>query len=86
VFVMNLAAHESASSIQVERIRHVFGDPVIPVTVGWGGNMVAFAGPALRDRRRLAAVPKNARHLQNTLDLKFRILPGLVKKYLQQAP
>ena len=86
VFVMNLAAHESASSMQLERIRHVFGYPVIPVTVGWGGNMVVFAGPALHDRRRLAAVPKHARHLQNTLDLNLRILPGLVKKYLQQAP
>ena len=85
VFVMNLAAHESSSSIQVERIRHVFGDPVIPVTVGWGGNMVVFAGPALRDRRRLAAAPKNARHLQKTMDLNFRILPGLLKKQLQQG-
>ncbi len=86
VFVMNLAAHESTSSIQVERIRHVFGDPVIPVTVGWGGNMVVFAGPALRDRQRLAAVARNARHLQKTLDLNFRILPGLVQKHLKQVP
>jgi len=85
VFVMNLAAHESTSSIQVERIRHVFGDPVIPVTVGWGGNMVVFAGPALHDRQRLVAAPKNARHLQKTLDLNFRILPGVVKKLLQQG-
>jgi hypothetical protein len=83
---MNLAAHESGSSIQVERIRHVFGDPVIPVTVGWGGNMVVFAGPALGDRRRLAAVAKNARHLQKTMSLNFRILAGLVLRYLQQAP
>jgi len=85
VFVMNLAAHESASTTQVERIRHVFGDPVIPVTVGWGGNMVVFAGPALRDRQRLAAAPANARRLQKSLDLDFRILPGLVRKHLQQA-
>ncbi len=84
VFVMNLAAHESASSIQMERIRHVFGEPVIPVTVGWGGNMVVFAGPALRDRQRLAAVARNARHLQKTMDLNFRILPGLVQKHLKQ--
>ena len=86
VFVMNLAAHESASSIQMERIRHVFGEPVIPVTVGWGGNMVVFAGPALHDRQRLAAVSKNARHLQKTMDLNFRILPGLVQKQLKQTP
>ena len=85
VFVMNLAAHESASSMQLERIRHVFGDPVIPVTVGWGGNMVVFAGPALRDRRRLEAAPANARRVERTLDLDFRVLPGLVRKHLQQA-
>jgi spermidine synthase len=85
VFVMNLAAHESASSMQVERIRHVFGDPVIPVTVGWGGNMVVFAGSALRDRQRLAAAPANARRVQKTLGLDFQVLPGLVRKHLQQA-
>lgn len=86
VFVMNLAAHESDSTLQVERIRKVFGDPVIPVTVGWGGNMVVFAGPALRDRRRLEAAPENARRVEQTLALDFRILPGLVRKQLQQAP
>jgi spermidine synthase len=83
VFVMNLAAHESASSIQMERIRHVFGEPVIAVTVGWGGNMVVFAGPALHDRQRLAAVTRNARHLQKTMGLNFRVLPGLVLKHLK---
>lgn len=86
VFVMNLAAHESASAMQVERVRHVFGEPVIPVTVGWGGNMVVFAGNALRDRQRLAAASANARRVQKTLDLDFRILSGLVQKHLQQAP
>jgi spermidine synthase len=85
VFVMNLAAHEADSTLQVERIRKVFGDPVIPVTVGWGGNMVVFAGPALRDRRRLEAAPGNARRVEQTLDLDFRILPGLVRQQLQQA-
>jgi len=86
VFVMNLAAHESASTTQVEKIRHVFGDPVIPVTVGWGGNMVVFAGPALRDPQRLAAAPKNARRVQEAFDLSFRILPGLVRKHLHMPP
>ena len=85
VFVMNLAAHESDSTLHVERIRKVFGDPVIPVTVGWGGNMVVFAGPALRDRRRLEAAPANALRFERALDLDFRILPGLVRKHLQQA-
>jgi len=86
VFVMNLAAHESSSAMQVERIRHVFGEPVIPVTVGWGGNMVVFAGPALHDRRRLAAAPANARRVQKTLGLDFRVLPRLVRKHLREAP
>ncbi len=84
VFVMNLAAHESDSSLHVERIRKVFGDPVIPVTVGWGGNMVVFAGPALRDRRRLEAAAENTRHVERTLGLDFPVLPDLVRKHLQQ--
>jgi spermidine synthase len=83
VFVMNLAAFESASATLVERIRHVFGDPVLPVTVGWGGNMVVFAGPALHDRERLLAVPQNALRAQQAFDLNVRVLPGLVQKYLQ---
>jgi spermidine synthase len=86
VFVMNLAAHESDSAMHVATIRKVFGDPVIPVTVGWGGNMVVFAGPALRDRRRLEAAPNNARRFERTLDLDFRILSGLVWRHLQQSP
>jgi spermidine synthase len=85
VFVMNLAAHEADSTLHVERIRKVFGDPVLPVTVGWGGNMVVFAGPALRDRQRLEAAAENARRFERALDLDFRILPGLVRKHLQQG-
>jgi spermidine synthase len=85
VFVMNLAAHESDSAMYLETMRKVFGEPVIPVTVGWGGNMVVFAGPALRDRRRLETAPENARRVERTLDLDFRILSGLVRKQLQQA-
>jgi spermidine synthase len=86
VFVMNLAAFESASATQVERIRHVFGDPVLSVTVGWGGNLVVFAGPALHDRARLAAVPMNALRAKEALDLEFRVLPGLVRRSLQRPP
>ncbi|MBP7013535.1 MAG: fused MFS/spermidine synthase [Steroidobacteraceae bacterium] len=85
VFVMNLAAHESDRTLHVERIRKVFGDPVIPVTVGWGGNMVVFAGPALRDRQRLEAAAENALRFERALDLDFRILPGLVRQHLQQS-
>jgi spermidine synthase len=85
VFVMNLAAYESDCALHLRMIRSVFGEPVIPVTVGWGGNTVVFAGPALRNRRRLAAAPRRARRVQETLDLDFTRLPGLVSEYLQQA-
>ena len=50
VFVMNLAVELAECATYLEMVRSVFGEPVIPVTVGWGGNTVAFAGPALRDR------------------------------------
>ena len=83
---MNLAAHESASAMQVERVRHVFGEPVIPVTVGWGGNMVVFAGPACaRSAATGGGSGRTPVASQKTLDLDFRILSGLVQKHLQHA-
>lgn len=85
VFVMNLAACESECTMLIRTIRSVFGEPVVPVTVGWGGNTVVFAGAALRDRRRLAAAPLRARRVQATLDLHFPRLPELVSAYLQDA-
>ena len=86
VFVMNLAAYESDCAAHLQMIRSVFGEPVLPVAVGWGGNTVVFAGPALRDRRCLAAVPKRARRVQEKLDLSFPKLPGLISEYLQHGP
>ncbi len=85
VFVMNLAAYESDCAAHLRMIESVFGEPVIPVTVGWGGNTVVFAGPALRDRRCLAAAPRRARRVQEKLALSFPRLPGLVSEYLQQG-
>jgi spermidine synthase len=85
VFVMNLAAYESDCATHLRMIRSVFGEPVIPVTVGWGGNTVVFAGPALRDRRCLAAAPRRARRVQEKLALSFSKLPGLVSEYLRHA-
>jgi spermidine synthase len=85
VFVMNLAAYESDCAMHLRLIRAAFGEPVIPVTVGWGGNTAVFAGPALRDRRRLAAALLRARRVEETLDLKFPRLPRLVSEYLQRA-
>jgi spermidine synthase len=85
VFVMNLALYESRRDGYLRLLRSVFGEPVIAVDVGWGGNTVAFAGPALRSRRRLAAAPSYARWAQAKLDLKFTKLPGLVRKYLRNT-
>jgi spermidine synthase len=85
VFVMNLAAYESDCATHLRMIRSVFGEPVIPITVGWGGNTVVFAGPALRDRRCLAAAPRRARRVQEKLALSFSKLPGLVSEYLRHA-
>ncbi|MBP7610255.1 MAG: fused MFS/spermidine synthase [Steroidobacteraceae bacterium] len=86
VFVMNLAAYESDCAMHLQLIRSVFGEPVIAVPVGWGGNTVVFAGPALGERRCLAAAPKRARLLQEKLNLSFPKLPGLVSEYLRHVP
>jgi spermidine synthase len=86
VFVMNFAVRESDYATHVRMIQAVFGEPVIPVSVGWGGNIVVFAGPALRDRRCLAAAAGRARRLQERLDLSFPRLPGLVSDYLHRTP
>ncbi len=86
VFVMNLAAYESDCATHLRVIRSVFGEPVIPVPVGWGGNTVVFAGPALRDRRCLADAPKRARRVQDKLALSFPKLPGLISEYLRHGP
>jgi spermidine synthase len=83
IFIMNLAAYESDCVTHLRMIRAAFGEPVIPVTIGWGGNTVVFAGPALQDRRRLAAAIKRAPRLLQTHDLRFRRLPVLVARCLQ---
>ena len=85
VFVMNLAVEGAECATYLEMIRSVFGEPVIPVTVGWGGNTVAFAGPALWDRRCLAAAPRRALRVQERLELVFSKLPGLVSEYLRHG-
>jgi spermidine synthase len=85
VFVMNLDATDTDSA-EVERMmRSVFGDPVITVVVGWGGNAVAFAGPALSDRGRLADVPSHARRVREGLGLRFPRLPALIWEYLRHG-
>jgi spermidine synthase len=82
VFVMNLAAYESDCARMLQMIRAVFGGPVMSVTVGWGGNTIAFAGAALGDVDRLAAVAVRARQIHDELDLTFRRLPKLARACL----
>jgi spermidine synthase len=85
VFVMNLDASQPDCAEHLRMMDAVFGEPVIPVTVGWGGNMVAFAGPALSDRNCLATVSSRARRVREELDLNFPRLPKLVGDYMRQV-
>jgi hypothetical protein len=85
VFVMNLAAYESDSARMSQLIRAEFGAPVMSVTVGWGSNAIAFAGPALNDVDRLRAVSTRARQIHDELGLDFQRLPALVNEYLQKV-
>jgi hypothetical protein len=66
-------------------IRAEFGAPVMSVTVGWGSNAIAFAGPALNDVDRLRAVSTRARQIHDELGLNFQRLPALVNEYLQKV-
>jgi len=74
IFVMNLVASREVYMHHIEEIRSVFGGPVIPVDVDNGGNMVVFAGPTLRKRRRLIATTRNALHIETRLGLQFPTL------------
>jgi len=83
VFVMNLDQSEAGSAELVRMMQSEFGEPVIPVDIGWG-NTVAFAGPALSDRGRLASISSRARQVRHELGLRFPRLPGLIWEYMQQ--
>ena len=85
VFVMNLAAYESDADSLLRSIRAEFGEPVIALEVGWGGNMVVFAGPALRQPDLLAAIPERTARLRQELDLDFQRLPLLVAEQILAA-
>jgi spermidine synthase len=82
VFVMNLAAYESDCIVMLDKLRSVFGSPVMSTIVGWGGNTIAFAGAALREVKLLAAVDTRARQIHQELNLEFSRLPLLVNEYL----
>lgn len=85
LFVMNLAAFESDAGRLRAAIRRAFGGPVLSVRVGWGGNTIVFAGPALADAQRLAAVASRAQQVHAELDLDFQRLPQLVRDYLSES-
>lgn len=76
VFVMNLVASSERIVRLLGKIRRVFGGPVIPVCVELNGNVVVFAGGALQDRQRMAAVARNSRSIETRLGLLF---PNLVR-------
>jgi spermidine synthase len=86
LFVMNLAAFESDAGRMRAAIRAAFGGPVLSVRVGWGGNTIVFAGPALADAQRLEAVSSRAQQVRAELDLEFQQLPQLVREYLSAGP
>jgi spermidine synthase len=73
IFVMNLVADLEMCKRYIEEIRSVFG-PVIAVAVDNGGNVVVFAGRALRNRRSLNAATRNAQHIEARLGLHFPTL------------
>jgi spermidine synthase len=84
VFVINLDRTESGAGELARVIQMEFGEPVIRVDVGLA-NAIAFAGPALQDRRRLSKVASRAERVRDDLGLGFRKLPGLVQVYMQQG-
>ncbi len=74
VFVMNLVVEPSDAARHIATIRRIFGDPVLVIGMSRGGNLVIFAGPTLRDRRRLDRAVRNAERLERRLGLLFPTL------------
>lgn len=85
VFVMNLVADREVCGSCTEEIRSVFGDPVIAVPVPDGGNVVVFAGHALRSRRRLNAATRSAQCIEAKLGLRFPTLLQEALEFLNQS-
>src|ERR1017187_7630822 len=86
IFVMNLVADHEAYQRYIEEIRLIFGGPVIAVPVDNGGNMVVFAGRALRNRRRLTAATRNAQHVEARLGLQFPTLLQRTREFQNRLP
>ena len=86
IFVMNHVAEHGEYQRYIEEIRLVFGGPVIAVPVDNGGNMVVFAGRALRNRRRLTAATRNAQHVEARLGLQFPTLLQRTREFQNRLP
>ena len=84
VFVMNLAEDKDVCDRHIQTIRSVFGDPVIAVAMAHTGNVVVFAGSALRDRRRLMTASRKSHHIQGRLGLHFPTLLRRTTEYQKQ--
>ena len=84
IFVMNFITDLELCKHHIEKIRSVFGGPVIAVTVDHGGNVVVFAGRALRNRRRLISASRNAEHIEARLGLHFPTLLQRTREFHDQ--
>ena len=84
VFVMNLAEDTDVCAHHIETIRSVFGEPVIAIAMEHAGNVVVFAGNALRDRRRLMMASRNSHRIQGRLGLHFPTLLRRTTEYQTQ--
>jgi spermidine synthase len=73
VFVMNLVADDADAKHHVETVRQVFGSAVV-VAMQRGGNLVVFAGQALRDPQRARMAIRNAERVESKLGLSFPTL------------
>lgn len=74
IFVMNVLAGFEDCRRHIEDIRSVFGEPVITTEIADSGNVVVFAGDALRRTRRMIGIRRAAQQIEARLGLKFPTL------------
>jgi spermidine synthase len=74
IFVMNLFAGFDDCMRYIEDIRSVFGEPVITTAIAETGNVIVFAGDALRRRRRVAGIRRMAQQIEARFGLHFPTL------------
>lgn len=84
IFVMNLVGDLEVCKGYIEEVRSVFAGSAIAVEVDNGGNVVVFAGRALRDRRRLHAATRNAQLVEAHLGLHFPKLLQRAREFRNQ--